>query len=213
MFPLLLLSLTAFSAGLAGSAHCIGMCGGIGTTLGLHAQHKRYIFSYHAGRLLSYSALGLIAGNLLSLLGVHRYAQLPLRHLPNAMVVLTGIFMWFEQPPLRFLERHWARLWQPIGRHIQQFLPIKRHSDALLLGLAWGLLPCGLIYSALMLAISSGNTFSAAWVMCCFGLGTLPAMLSLSVLARYGRLYLQHRWLKRALGIGLIGLGLWQYSH
>ena len=60
-------------------------------------------------------------------------------------------------------------------------MPVRTGSDALLLGFLWGLLPCGLIYSALALAVVSGNPLQAALVMLAFGAGTLPAMLLLGV--------------------------------
>ena len=57
--------LTALATGLAGSAHCVAMCGGISASLGLGSTRKRYLLVYHGGRLLSYSTLGLIFGCLL----------------------------------------------------------------------------------------------------------------------------------------------------
>lgn len=61
--------LTALATGLAGSAHCVAMCGGISASLGLGSTRKRYLLVYHGGRLLSYSTLGLIFGCLLPLFG------------------------------------------------------------------------------------------------------------------------------------------------
>ena len=82
---------------------------------------------------------------------------------------------------LRRLERYGSRLWQPLAGFVQTLLPVRTGSDALLLGFLWGLLPCGLIYSALALAVVSGNPLHAALVMLAFGAGTLPAMLLLGV--------------------------------
>ena len=69
----------------------------------------------------------------------------------------------------------------PLSGFVQSLLPVRTGSDALLLGFLWGLLPCGLIYSALALAVVSGNPLHAALVMLAFGAGTLPAMLLLGV--------------------------------
>ena len=64
---------TAFATGLAGSAHCIGMCGGISVSLGLGSMKKRLLPVYHLGRLASYTTLGLVFGSLLPLIGVRAY--------------------------------------------------------------------------------------------------------------------------------------------
>ena len=69
---------TAFATGLAGSAHCIGMCGGISVSLGLGSMKKRLLPVYHLGRLASYTTLGLVFGSLLPLIGVRAYnARVP----------------------------------------------------------------------------------------------------------------------------------------
>ena len=82
---------------------------------------------------------------------------------------------------MRYLERYGSRLWRPLAGLVQSLLPVQTGSDALLLGFLWGLLPCGLIYSALALAVVSGNPLQAGLAMLAFGAGTLPAMLLLGV--------------------------------
>lgn len=206
------LILTALATGLAGSAHCLGMCGGIGASLGLNTTRKRYLISYHGGRLLSYTLLGLILGSLLPLLGIN--ATLPqwgliVRRMTAVLIILIGLQMLLPHNPLRVLEQYGLALWRPIARLSRAFIPTRSHSDAFILGLLWGLLPCGLIYSALGLAIGSANPISAALVMFAFGVGTLPAMLSVTLFSGTILKALTHDASKRALGGLVILLGLW----
>ena len=175
---------TAFATGLAGSAHCIGMCGGISVSLGLGSMKKRLLPVYHLGRLASYTTLGLVFGSLLPLIGVRAYNAIwgaSLRIAAALIMLSIGLQIIFGVNFLRYLERYGSRLWRPLAGLVQSLLPVQTGSDALLLGFLWGLLPCGLIYSALALAVVSGNPLQAGLAMLAFGAGTLPAMLLLGV--------------------------------
>ena len=179
--------LTALATGLAGSAHCVAMCGGISASLGLGSTRKRYLLVYHGGRLLSYSTLGLIFGCLLPLFGFRPHNPAwgaTLRIVAALAMLLVGVQIILGVNWLRHLERYGIKLWQPLAGFVQTLLPVRSASDALLLGFLWGLLPCGLIYSALGLALVSGNPLTAALVMLAFGLGTLPAWRCSSNVAR-----------------------------
>ena len=176
--------LTAFATGLAGSAHCVAMCGGISVSLGLGSMKKRLLPVYHGGRLASYATLGLIFGCLLPLIGVRDYSPawaMALRLAAALVMFAIGLQIALGINLLRRLERYGSRLWQPLAGFVQSLLPVRTGSDALLLGFLWGLLPCGLIDRALALAMVSGNPLHAALVMLAFGAGTLPAMLLLGV--------------------------------
>ena len=176
--------LTAFATGLAGSAHCVAMCGGISVLLGLGSMKKQLLPVYHGGRLASYATLGLVFGCLLPLIGVRDYSPawaMALRLAAALVMFAIGLQIALGINLLRRLERYGSRLWQPLAGFVQTLLPVRTGSDALLLGFLWGLLPCGLIYSALALAVVSGNPLHAALVMLAFGAGTLPAMLLLGV--------------------------------
>ena len=176
--------LTAFATGIAGSAHCVAMCGGISVSLGLGSMQKRLLPVYHCGRLASYATLGLCFGALLPLIGVRDYNATwaaALRIAAALVMLAIGVQIIFGVNLLRRLERHGSRLWRPLAGLVQSLLPVRSGSDALLLGFLWVLLPCGLIYSALALALVSGNPLQAALVMFAFGVGTLPAMLLLGV--------------------------------
>ena len=174
------LLLTAFATGLAGSAHCLSMCGGIGLSLGLGGRQRRHLPAYHGGRLLSYTLLGFLFGLILPGLGLTPHSLWP-RLIAALIMLTTGLCLWFRWQPARALERYGRPLWRIVAALTRHFIPAKSASDALILGLLWGFLPCGLIYNALALAISSAQPYVAALVMLAFGLGTLPAMLTLSL--------------------------------
>ena len=182
--------LAAFTLGLFSTVHCLGMCGGIITALSLGLpdklqQDKRrfaaLICCYNLGRVLSYSLAGALAGVfgllLLDLIGndIGHYA---LRLLAGLMLVLIGLHIGGWISALRKLEGVGNKLWQlirPIGRW---FLPVDNLYKALLMGSLWGWLPCGLVYSVLLWSATSGDPVSGTLTMFCFGLGTLPGMIT-----------------------------------
>lgn len=173
-----------FIIGLLGSGHCIGMCGGLSVAFSLGSdgnQTKRslLLLAAQAGRLLSYGIIGALFGWSLSLLQLLFDAKIvlgALRIFANIMLILMGLYVarwWFG---LAKLERLAMPLWQKIKRLQQKFLPIKSVSSAFVVGLCWGWLPCGLVYSALATSVSQANPVAAALAMMAFGLGTLPAV-------------------------------------
>lgn len=172
------LLLGAFATGLAGSAHCLGMCGGIGVTLGLSG--KKFLPAYHGGRLLSYSLLGLFLGAVLPASGLQAGSVWP-RILAAVFMLATAAGLLLDRRPMAFLERPARHLWKPVAALTRHFIPTRTASDALILGLLWGFLPCGLIYSAFALALSSAHPLPAALIMLIFGIGTLPAMLAAGI--------------------------------
>lgn len=198
------LLLTALATGLAGSAHCIAMCGGIGASLGFAG--KRHLPAYHIGRLASYALLGFAFGLILPALGLGTHSLWP-RVFAAIIMIATGLCLLFAFHPARYLEKHGQRLWRPVAALTRHFLPVRSTSDALLLGLLWGFLPCGLIYNALALAISSAHPLAAALVMLAFGLGTLPAMLALGYAGNSLALLLKRS--RKALACVIITGGLW----
>jgi hypothetical protein len=180
----------AFLVGLLGGVHCIGMCGGIVAALTgslapeLRRDRPRFaglLLAYNTGRIASYTLAGLLFGLLgqqVSDLGV--LAQYPVgRVITGVFMVLFGIYLagWWQS--LRVLERAGARLWrhlEPIGR---RFIPIRNAPQALMLGLVWGWLPCGMVYAVLAMALGSGSWQYGGLIMAAFGLGTLPLMVTM----------------------------------
>lgn len=125
---MLTLLLSAFAIGIAGSAHCVSMCGGIGASLGLNTGKKRFLLTYHAGRLLSYVCLGILFGVLLPLLGIVPQQAMfaaPLRIFTALIMIAIGIQIATGKNFARHLEKYGFHLWQPIARFAQSLLPLQ----------------------------------------------------------------------------------------
>ena len=177
------LFLAAFSMGLFGSPHCLGMCGSIVTAFGLSMQHvsdskkNGLILTYHLGRLISYSLLGLIA----SVVGVAILQSFMSNSAPRivlgAVLVLIGLSM-LGLPLFNQLEKVGMRFWQSLAPIRKKVFPIDSFGKALFAGLLWGFLPCGLVYGALMMAIAGNNIATGAALMFVFGLGTMPMLIA-----------------------------------
>lgn len=187
--------LAAFLIGLSGGVHCFGMCGGIvgALTLGLppapgHPLLIRlpYLLAYNSGRIASYVVAGALAGGVgawaAHLISVH-YAQLGLQILAGLFMILLGLYLAGWWPILSRLEQAGGRIWrwiEPLGR---RWLPVRTPAQALGIGLVWGWLPCGLVYSVLVWAIGAGSALNGALLLLCFGLGTLPMLLAMGTVA------------------------------
>ena len=189
------LYLAAFLIGLTGGVHCFGMCGGIvgALTLGLppapgHPLLARlpYLLAYNLGRIASYATAGALAGGVgawAAHLTSVRHAQLALQVLAGLFMILLGLYLAGWWPGLSRLERAGGVLWrriEPLGR---RFFPVRTPARALGIGLVWGWLPCGLVYSVLVWAVGAGGVLEGALLLLSFGLGTLPALLAMGTAA------------------------------
>jgi sulfite exporter TauE/SafE len=208
---------TAFLAGLLGSGHCFGMCGGIAGSLGaLTGTNNRSIalpaLQFNLGRLLGYALLGALAGGILGAAG-EIMALKPLgrwlRALTALMVLLIGLRFLFGWRGLDLIEKGGAGLWRrimPLAVRISQ-----RHDwiGRLGLGVCWGFLPCGLVYTVLITAASTGHAAAGAITMIAFGMGTLPAMLGLTIAAPALSTFLGDKLVRRIVGFSLLVLSAW----
>jgi len=187
--------LTAFMVGLLGGVHCIGMCGGIvgALTFGLpRPQRARigsmlpYQLAYNLGRIVSYVAAGAIMGALglliAELMPVY-YAQRALLAIAGVFMVLLGLYLSGWWMVLSRLEAAGGRLWRLIEPFSRRLLPVRTPWQALLVGVVWGWIPCGLVYSMLITAVSAGSALKGAALMFAFALGTLPALITIGLLA------------------------------
>jgi sulfite exporter TauE/SafE len=212
----------AFVAGLSGSAHCFGMCGGMAGALGMHARSVAYssanVFGtatlYQLGRIGGYVALGALFGVLgmaLSMsLDLNRIADV-MRLLSGALLILVGMRILFRVNAFAVIEKLGARVWS----HVQPLAGRVAHGNAfarpLLLGLVWGWLPCGMVYSMLMLAATTGEARGGAAVMLAFGFGTLPSMLTSTLAAAHVQRLLARRAPRVASGVLLTAFGTWMF--
>lgn len=188
---------SAFTMGLMGAGHCAGMCGGIvgalsaGTNIdGQQPVSSRLpmVSAYNTGRLLSYSIagalFGFIGGAGWSLVTPDAAIQYS-RYLSVLFMVGLALYLLGWGQGLLWLERIGARAWrfiEPLGR---RFLPVRNPGQALVVGMAWGWLPCGMVYTALGWSLVSGSASSGALIMLAFGAGTLPMLMSLGIGANW----------------------------
>jgi sulfite exporter TauE/SafE len=208
-------AIAAMTIGLMGSAHCAAMCGGIAgaLTLGIddNRQHRLPIIAgFHIGRILSYALIGaLLGGVMVALAGEIKPLSVALRLLAGLLLIAMGLYVANWWTGLTSLERIGVPVWSRLQPLTNKLLPVKTTGGALALGGLWGWLPCGLVYSALSWAVTAGSTLEAASRMLLFGIGTLPAMVTMSVAADTSRRLLQQQNTRRVAGILLIAFGLW----
>ncbi len=182
---------SVLAASLLGSAHCAGMCGGFVCFYSADGRARtRAHVAYHGGRLLSYVALGLLAGAIGAgvthagaLVGVARGATI----VAGALMVLWGGARLLEAFGVKWsagLGRGAAGAGGPVAaalRGVAKRPPIER---AFVLGLATTLLPCGWLYAFVATAAGTGAPLPGALVMAVFWAGTLPALAAVGLVAR-----------------------------
>ena len=200
---------SAFLLGLSGAGHCLGMCGGIAAALNLGGTRSHTItLAYHAGRISSYTLLGALLGLAAASIDIAAWT-ISLRYIAGFLLIGMGLYVANWWRGMAVLERMGAKLWQPVQRLSANWLPLRRWPQGFALGLCWGLMPCGLIYSSLAWAATAQNAATSALMMLLFGLGTLPAMLSTSLGAARLQKFLRLRGLKVAIALLLIVSGCW----
>ncbi len=202
-----------FLVGLLGGAHCVGMCGGIVGALVMGAPARwSMLLAYNAGRILSYGVAGAIAGALgAASLGLEGQvpARLILYLLANVMLIALGFYLLGVTQALAFTERAGQKLWRFLQPLTRRFLPARTVGQAFPLGLLWGWLPCGLVYSALASALSAGSAQRGALLMLAFGLGTLPNLLLAGILLARLNEFVRRPVVRIVSGLLVLGFGLY----
>jgi uncharacterized protein len=203
------LAISALIMGLAGGPHCIAMCGaacaGIGRTEG---KNTRSMWLFQAGRLAGYSAMGGMAALSMQSLGwltVHAAPLRPLWSLVHVAAAMLGLMLlWQARQPV-WLENAARKVWHQVRNatgNVQGGAP-------LLIGIMWSLLPCGLLYSALLVAALSGSMTDGAAVMALFALGSgISLMLGPWLWLRLGRQG-SGQWSIRIAGLLLFITSVW----
>jgi sulfite exporter TauE/SafE len=226
--------LPIFLIGLLGSAHCVGMCGGIvgafsiasaptsrlpvsvvvasqaDASIGVLDRTLR-VASYNLGRIFSYVLAGAMVGGIVG--GARTFAGLSIIQLggawlANLMLVALGLYLMDAWRGLAYLEAAGQTLWRRIQPLTKYILPLDSPLKLLLMGGLWGWLPCGMVYSVLLTAMLSGSALSGAVVMLAFGLGTLPTLLAIGLLGTQLRNWMQRRSVRLISGLIVIGFGL-----
>ena len=208
---------TAWATGLLGSTHCVGMCGGISAALSfaLPAQARTgarlfgYQLAYNGGRILTYTMLGVLVGTLShGILAGWVHSPWP-RAAAGLFMVVLGLYLAGWWNGLQKIERLGSGLWKQLEPLRRRILPVDHPLKAVIAGGVWGFLPCGLVYSALALALARADTVMSGATMLAFGLGTLPALLVTGTLAGRLRQLLQRPSTRRLTGLLVVAFGLW----
>ncbi len=210
--------LAALLAGLAGSGHCVAMCGGIAGVLGLSSRAAAersgrawfYPIAYNGGRVLSYALAGGLVGALGSgLAGLALAGRLLVlvQWLSGALLVVIGLRLACGARAFVWMDRVGAHVWRLLSPLVRHVLPISSPARAVGAGMLWGWLPCGMAYSVLMVAWLSASARDGAMIMAAFGVGTLPLLvLSGCATGRAASLASDPRW-RRTGGATIAGLG------
>ena len=213
-----------FMLGLASSLHCVQMCGPIVLTysaaLGeafkksnsgsrnLPALLGNHL-AYNAGRILTYSFLGAVAGvagGALGFIGELAGFSHALAIVSGVLMIVVGISM-LGVIPARILGSTFFRIPTLVLRRVSRFMSAPGSGNRLLLGLALGFLPCGLIYAALLKAMASGTAAMGSATMAAFGLGTATSLLALGLFSSAIRIRL-NRWGSQVAAIGVTVMGV-----
>ena len=207
------LAVTALLMGLAGGPHCVAMCGaacaGLGRTQAGHSTRALWVFQ--GGRLLGYSALGALAAASMQGLGwlsVYSAALRPLWTLFHVAAAMLGLMLlWQARQPI-WLEAAARKVWQRLRAMTDQL-----RGNALVpigfTGVLWALLPCGLLYSALLVAAMTGSAGQGAGVMALFALGSGITLMAGPWLWLRLRGHGSGQWAIRIAGLALLASSVW----
>lgn len=210
--------LAALVAGMAGSTHCLAMCGGIVGALGLSSRAAAersgralsYPLAYNLGRVGSYTMAGAIVGGLgagMGSLAGGEGLRFALQLAAGAVLMLLGLRLIGGRRGFAWMDAIGAGWWRRLAPLLRHLLPIDSLPRALGAGMLWGWLPCGMAYGLLSVAWLSADPVHGAAIMAAFGLGTMPALMAAAgVAARIGSLATSPRW-RTASGAVITGAG------
>jgi len=225
---------SVFLLALLGGVHCAAMCGGIalaveqrreGTPVAVLRRPRDWLceqLAMHAGRVSTYMLLGAALGAVGA--GAWRADYLPVQRglfiAGSLMLVLSGLWLLGGRTPqFAVLERLAARVAGGVARRLGAVRARQPAGARLVagrgrllrrfgIGLAWGLVPCGMVYGALALSLLAGNALSGGLLMGVFGLGTLPNLLMLSGLSGLLRQWSRRPWVRASAGVAVTAFGL-----
>ena len=206
---------TAFVLGFLGSFHCVGMCGPIALAVGGNGGRKFLSnkIIYNLGRSLTYATLGLIVGGLgfsLSLAGIQQGLSVAM----GLLIVLLSLSYKKADQFLTIPALSGAVSW--IKNHLAHYLKSGSKFAFFSTGLVNGLLPCGMVYMALVVAMGMQSPLLGASYMLFFGLGTIPMLLALMISGSFLPIIRRQQFQKAIPYLGLLigllmvfrGLGL-----
>ena len=222
--------ISAWLLGTLGSVHCLAMCGGFvaaaiardtasepgAAPLLPAATLARRQLAYHAGRIACYALLGAGFGAA-GAAALNTAALLPLQRVlyvgANVFLILMGMSLAFATPGVAGLQQAGARFFAGVLPALRPLLRLPGAAGRVALGVAWGLVPCALVYAALPLALFAGGAWQGALVMLAFGAGTVPALALAGIAFRLPQRRLRGsgwRYLAASVVIGFALAGLYR---
>ena len=209
------LIVTGLLMGIAGGPHCVAMCGAACAGIGRasNGANTRSMWIFQAGRVLGYSALGaMVAASMQGLgwLSVHSAALRPVWTLFHVAAAMLGLMLlWRARQPV-WLEAGARTVWLKVRSAADGLRPRgASHVLPLVLGALWSLLPCGLLYSALLVAALTSSMLEGAAVMALFALGSSVSLMAGPWLWLRLRKQGSGQWAIRLAGLALLATSLW----
>lgn len=204
------MAVTALFMGLVGGPHCVAMCGAAcaGISRAAGERSTQALWSFQFSRMLGYALFGAFAAGTvqgLALIGTNTIAIRPLWSMFHAAAFLLGLaLLWRARQPA-WIEHLGQRVWRK-ARPVLSKLGAKA---PFVLGVAWALMPCGLLYSALLVASLSANAWEGALIMALFSIGTSVSLTAgpwLMLRLRGGQ---SGSWAIRLAGLALAATSGW----
>lgn len=212
----------AFLVGLLGGVHCAGMCGGIVSAISWRnasltvrpastTAPVAYHLAYSSGRIGSYVLAGSVAGWIGA--GALLFEQLlPVRTTlyvtASVMLLAQGLYLTGLWRGVTYLERAGGKIWRRVQPWTRRLAPVNSVGKAFALGSLWGWLPCGMVYSVLATALASGHPISGGLTMLAFGLGTLPNLLAIGLVAERTQPFLRRAIVRQFAGTLVLAFGI-----
>jgi sulfite exporter TauE/SafE len=172
------MTLSALVMGLLGGPHCVAMCGAAcaGIARAAEPHSTRALWSFQLSRLLGYSLMGALAGGTvqgLAWVGQHTAVIRPVWTMMHVAALLLGLVLVWQARQPAFIDGWSQTLW----RKVRPMMVAMGGRAPVVLGVGWALMPCGLLYSALLVASLSASALSGALVMAAFASGTMVSLV------------------------------------
>lgn len=212
--------LALFLLGLAGAGHCVAMCGGLSSAFVLqlppNSQRWQLVVLLNFGRIASYTLVGALLGGLGQIglnLDQTQTLQFVLFFFANILLFFLGLYFIGLSGLITRVEQLGKPIWRVLNKILQKLLPIRTLHHAFFVGMIWGWLPCGLVYTASVYALSSGDITLGALYMLTFAVGTLPALISMGFMALPIQKFIQKKPVRIGAGLILTLFPIWQITE
>ena len=204
------LAVTAVLMGLVGGPHCVAMCGaacaGLAKAAGPRQRHA--LIAFQIGRLVGYSVLGAAAAGGMQALGwltLQSAALRPVWSMLHVAAMLVGVWLMLQARQPVWLDQSARRLWQ----RVRQFHDRRTRSAPWIIGALWAFMPCGLLYSALMVAALTSTPQEGGMTMALFALGSSVSLWAGPWLWLRLQSLGDGAWGMRLAGLALFGVSAW----